>query len=124
MKEKFYDLPIENPLTSARRKAINQHIARNVHLSDSPVSYEWEETGSPVLRITAKPVTLEVRFHSKKVEIYGSAPLWARVLLTGKKKEELRQEIQLILSETGFVGGQPKQTKRTSRTPKPGVKTP
>jgi hypothetical protein len=124
MKEKFYDLPIEHPLTSAKRKAINEHIARNVHLSDSPVHYEWEETGGPVLRITAEPVTLEVRFHSKKVEIYGSAPLWARLLLTGKKKEQLRQEIQSILSETGFVGVQPKERKRVSRTTKPGVSTP
>ena len=38
-----------------------------------------------MLHITAEPVTLEVRFHPKKVEIYGSAPLWARLLLTGKK---------------------------------------
>jgi hypothetical protein len=97
MKEKLYDLPIKNALTSARREALNQHIARNVHLSASPVRYEWDETGGQVLRITADPVTFEVRFHAKKVEIYGSAPLWARLLLTGKKKEQLKHEIQLIL---------------------------
>ena len=119
MKEKFYDLPIENPLTSARREALNEHIARNVHLSDSPVRYEWEETGSPVLHITAEPVTLEVRFYPKKVEIYGSAPLWARLLLTGRKKEQLRQEIQLILSQTGFVTVQLKETKQMSRAQRP-----
>jgi hypothetical protein len=61
---------------------------------------------------------LEVRFHSKKVEIYGSAPFWARLLLTGKKKEQLRQEIQSILVETGFVAVQPKDKKRMSRTPR------
>jgi hypothetical protein len=116
MKEKLYDLPIENPLTSARRKALNQHIARNVHLSDAPVRYEWDETGGQALRIMAEPFTFEVRFHSKKVEIYGSAPLWARLLLTGKKKEQLRQEIQLILLDTGFVAVQPKDTKQKSRT--------
>lgn len=103
MKEKLYDLPIENALTPARREALNQHIARSVHLSESPVRCEWDEPGGQVLRITAEPVRFEVRFHPKKVEIYGSAPLWARLLLTGKKKEQLRQEIQLILSETGFV---------------------
>jgi hypothetical protein len=119
MKEKLYDLPIDNPLTSARRKALNQHIARNVHLSDSPARYEWDESGGQVLRITAEPVTFEVKFHPKKVEIYGSAPLWARLLLAGKKKEQLRQEIQLILSETGFVAVQPKDTKQISRTQRP-----
>ena len=78
--------------------------------------YEWDETGGQVLRITADPVTFEVRFHAKKVEIYGSAPLWARLLLTGKKKEQLKHEIQLILSDTGFVAVRPKDTKQMSRT--------
>ncbi len=108
MKEKFYDLPIDNPLTSARRKAINRHIARNAHLSDAPIHYDWDDTAGEVLRITAQPVTFEVRFHAKKVEVYGSAPLWARLLLTVKKKELLKQEIQLILSDTGFVSVQDK----------------
>ena len=103
MKEKLYDLPIDNPLTSARRKAINSHIARNAHLSESPVQYDWVNKGSEVLRIMAEPVMFEVRFHANKVEIYGSAPLWARLLLTKKKKELLKQEIQLILADTGFV---------------------
>jgi|ERR1700693_294158 len=106
MREKLYDLPIDNPLTSARRKAINSHIARNAHLTHSPVQYDWDNTGGDVLRITAEPVMFEVRFHAKKVEIYGSAPLWARLLFTGKKKELLKQEIQLILSDTGFFACQ------------------
>ncbi len=110
MKKKLYDLPIDNPLTSARRKAINSHIARNAHLSDSPIQYDWDNAGCEVLRITAEPVMFEVRFHSKKVEIYGSAPLWARLLLTAKKKELLKKEIQLILSETGFVVSGQKDT--------------
>jgi hypothetical protein len=103
MKEKLYDLPIDNPLTSARREAINSHIARNAHLSESPVQYDWDTAGGDVLRITAEPVKFEVRFHAKKVEIYGSAPLWARLLFTEKKKELLKQEIQSILSDAGFV---------------------
>jgi hypothetical protein len=106
MKEKLYDIPIDYPLTSARRKAIDRHIARNAHLSDSPVQIDWDKTTGEVLYITADPVKFEVRFHAKKVEIYGSAPLWARLLLTPKKKELLKQEIQLILSDTGFVTSQ------------------
>jgi hypothetical protein len=44
-----------------------------------------------------------VKFHPEKVEIYGSAPLWARLLLTAKRKEELKAQIQSILAEAGFV---------------------
>jgi hypothetical protein len=106
MKEKLYDLPIEHPLTSARRTVINQHLARNAHLSNSPVQYDWDKTEGEVLRITVQPVTFEVRFHAKKVEIYGSGPLWARLLLTAKKKELLKKEIQSILSDAGFVAGE------------------
>ena len=54
----------------------------------------------------ADPMTFEVKFHAQKVEIYASAPLWARLLLTAKKKELLKQEIQSILSGTGFVTGE------------------
>jgi hypothetical protein len=105
MKEKLYDIAIDHPLTSTRRKALNHHIVSNVHLSDVPVSYEWDKKTAEILRITADPMTFEVRFQARKVEIYGSAPLWARLLLTAKKKELLKQQIQSILSDTGFVTG-------------------
>jgi hypothetical protein len=105
MKEKLYDIPIDNPLTSSRRKALDQHIVSKVHLSAAPVRYEWDETAGEVLRITADSMKFEVRFHPKKVEIYGFVPLWARVLFTAKKKALLKQEIQAILSDTGFVTG-------------------
>jgi hypothetical protein len=108
MKEKLYDLPIDNPLTSARREAINQHIDRNAHLSESPVHYDWDNSAGEVLRITAQPVIFEVKFHAKKVEVYGSAPLWARLLLTAKKKELLRLEIQSVLANAGLVSGREK----------------
>jgi hypothetical protein len=105
MKEKLYDIAIDHPLTSTRRKALNQHIVRNVHLSEVPVSYEWDKAATEILHIKADPVTFEVRFQAHKVEIFGSAPLWARLLLTAKKKELLKQQIQSILSDTGFVTG-------------------
>jgi hypothetical protein len=103
MKEKLYDIAIDNPLTSTRRKKLNQHIARNIHFSDVPLRYEWDAEAAEILRIMADPMTFEVKFHANKVEIYGSAPLWARLLLTAKKKELLKQEIQSILSDAGFV---------------------
>ena len=116
MKEKLYDLLIDHPLTTARRKALNQHIVRNAHLSENPVTYKWDKTAGEVLHISAEPVTFEVKFYPKKVEVYGSAPLWARLLLTAKKKEQLRREIQLILADAGFVSVQPEDTKQISGT--------
>jgi hypothetical protein len=113
MKEKLYDIAIDKPLTSARRKALNQHITRDIHLSDVPLRYEWDSKAAEILRITAEPVTFEVKFHAQKVEIYASAPLWARLLLTAKKKELLKQEIQTILSNTGFVTGKKDDSQRT-----------
>jgi hypothetical protein len=103
MKEKLYQIAIDNPLTSARRKALDRYMVSKAHLTDAPVQYEWDEVGGDVLRISADPMKFEVRFHENCVEIYGVAPLWARVLLTANKRELLRQEIQTILSDTGFV---------------------
>jgi hypothetical protein len=105
MREKLYDIAIDHPLTSTRRKALNQHIVRNADLSDVPLRYEWDSKAAEILRIMADPMTFEVKFHAHKVEIYGSAPLWARLLLTAKKKELLKLEIESILSDTGFVTG-------------------
>jgi hypothetical protein len=106
MREKLFDLAIDYSLTAAKRKAINRHLERHSHLSDAPVHCLWDESGGETLRITAHPVTFEVKFQARKVEIYGSAPLWARLLLTEKKKAELKKQIQLILTETGFVAEQ------------------
>jgi hypothetical protein len=39
MKEKLYDIPIDHPLTSARRKALDGHLVCKVQLSTSPVTY-------------------------------------------------------------------------------------
>jgi hypothetical protein len=117
MKEKLYDIAIDHPLTSGRRKALNQHIARNVHLAEVPLRHEWDAKAAEILRITADPVTFEVKFHPQKVEIYASAPLWARLFLTAKKKELLKQEIQSILSDAGFVSGKKDDSRRTRHQP-------
>ena len=108
MKEKLYEIAIDHPLTSARRRAVDRYMVSRVRLSDVPVQYEWDEANGDVLRISADPMKFEVRFHTNSVEIYGVAPLWVRALLTAKKKELLRQEIQTILSDTGFVGNHSK----------------
>jgi hypothetical protein len=102
-KEKIYEFVINRPLTPAKRKAVEKHIEQNAHLSSKPVSYNWDEDDDEVLHIAIEPVLIEVRFQDKKVELYGSAPLWARLLFTEKKKVELKDQIETVLHQAKFV---------------------
>jgi hypothetical protein len=107
-KQKIYEFPIDRPLTPARRKAVEKHIEHNAHLSQKPISYNWDDDDDEVLHIAADPVLIEVRFLDKKVELYGAAPLWARLLFTNKKKIELREQIESILHKAKFVAAKKK----------------
>ena len=102
-KEKIYEFAIERPLTPVRRKAVEKHIERRAKLFAKAVSYRWDEGDDDVLHIEAKPVVIEVRFNGKSVELYGTAPLWARLLFTQQKKNELKEQIQSALQEAKFV---------------------
>jgi hypothetical protein len=102
-KEKIYEFVINRPLTPAKRMAVEKHIEQNAHLSSKPVSYNWDEDDDEVLHIAIEPVLIEVRFQDKKVELYGSAPLWARLLFTEKKKVELKDQIETVLHQAKFV---------------------
>ena len=102
MKEKLYNIPIDHPLNLLRRKAITQHVERNSQDSKVSIQMNWDKNVKEILHIDARPFTFEVIFHPKKVEIFGSAPKWARLLFTNKKREELKQEIKNILSASGF----------------------
>jgi len=111
-KEKIYEFPIDRPLTPAKRKAVEKHIEDNAYLSPRPFSYNWDEEDDEVLHIAAEPVLIEVRFKDKSVELYGSAPLWARLLFTETKKAELKDEIESMLLKAKFVA--PKKSKKTT----------
>jgi hypothetical protein len=101
-REKIYEFALDRPLTPAKRKTVEKYLQKNAHLSPKPVSYSWDEE---VLYIEAKPVLVEVRFQQKRVELYATAPLWARLLFTKQKKVELKEELELILQKTKFVVG-------------------
>jgi len=102
-KEKLYDFPIDHPLTPARRKTVEKHVKQNARLFPQPVSYGWDEDDDKILHIVAQPVQIEVRFREKSVELYGAAPLWARLLFTKQKKVVLREQIESILYLAKFV---------------------
>jgi hypothetical protein len=98
--DKIYEFAIDEPLTAARRKGIGQEIKKNAHLSPKPLTFEWNED---TLLISAEPVKAEVRFHPKKVELFASAPFWARLLFTEKKKLQLKEQIEIGLRKGGFI---------------------
>ncbi|MGA9216187.1 MAG: hypothetical protein WBZ54_13255, partial [Methylocella sp.] len=113
-KEKIYEFAIDRPLTPAKRKAVEKHIEHNAHLSPKPVSYNWDEDDDEVLHIAIEPVLIEVRFQDKKVELYGAAPLWARILFTKKRKGEIKDQIESVLHKAKFVAARKSKNKTTN----------
>jgi hypothetical protein len=119
VKEKIYEIPIDQPLTAKRRKTIDKYISGNGHLLPLKIKITHEWDGDEVLRINTPPVAWEIIFESETVDIYGSGPLWARLLFTKKKQEMLKEQIVLLLHDTGFINGKPKNAK-----PVTGLKRP
>jgi hypothetical protein len=121
-KEKIYDIPITSPLTLNKRKVIDKYITGNARLNiaafNITVSHEWHKDDD-VLFIKTPPVHWEIIFDGKNVEVYGVGPLWARLLFTEKKRILLREQITLLLHETGFLAKKPKGVK-----PAAGIKRP
>jgi hypothetical protein len=101
--EKIFDFPIDSPLNAAKRKTVERQIKQNAHLSPKPVSFRWNEDDDDVLHIEAEPLLIEVRFQPKKVELFATAPLWARLLFTKQRKAELKEEIESVLQKAKFV---------------------
>ena len=114
MKEKIDEFPVSQPLTTARRRAVDKMIAENASRSPWPIKHSWAESGDR-LEVTTKPVEWEIVFHADKVEIFGRGPLWARLLFTKKKRQLLHDGVAAALKELGFL-----KPKKAVRTKAPG----
>ncbi len=102
--EQFYVFPIDSGLDSSKRKLIETEISENATLFERDVEYKWLKRGDEkFLRILASPVTIEIVFYDDRVELYGTAPAWARALFTNARKQELKQRIQEVLLAAGFI---------------------
>ena len=102
--EQFFVFPIEAPLTSKKRLAIEAQIDENAQIFERAVEYKWLKRGDEkFLRIFVDPVTIEIVFFDDRVELYGAAPTWARLLLTNARKSELKDRIEKVLVGAGFV---------------------
>jgi hypothetical protein len=102
--EQFYVFAIDSPLTSQKRLALEAEIYENAELLERKVECKWlKREDEKFLRILADPVTIEIVFYDDRVELYGAAPAWARVLLTNARKTELKDRIEQALLNAGFV---------------------
>lgn len=102
--DKFYVFQIDSPLTAEKRRAIDAQIVENAALFEREVSFKWLKRGEEkFLRILVDPVTIEVVFFDDRVECYGAAPAWARLLFTRARKEELKDHLEKVLVGAGFV---------------------
>jgi hypothetical protein len=123
-REKIYEFAIDRPLTQARRNTVEKQIEANAHLSPKPISYHWDEEDDEVLHIEAEPLVIEVIFKGKTVELFATAPLWARLLFTKQRKSELKEQIEAVLQKAKFmIARKPKpQKSKFAATKKPNLK--
>ncbi|WP_374546504.1 hypothetical protein [Rhodoblastus sp.] len=120
--EQFYVFPVHSPLTAEKRRAIDAQITENAALFEREVSFKWLKRGEEkFLRILVNPVTIEIVFFDDRVECYGAAPAWARLLFTKARKEELKAHLQEVLIGAGFMtaADQPAR-ERADRAPRYG----
>lgn len=102
--EQFYVFPIQSGLNAQKRKIVEAQINENAQLFEQKVAYKWLKRGEEkFLRILAEPVTIEIVFHDDRVELFGAAPAWARLLFTAARKKELQQRIREVLLAAGFI---------------------
>jgi hypothetical protein len=103
--EQFYAYDIVSPLTPDKRILIDRHIDDNATAFGKNVTRSWHqsEEEEQFLRIFVEPVTIEIVFLDRRVELYGTAPTWARMLFTTERKELLRERIEEVLIGAGFV---------------------
>ncbi|GLK76725.1 hypothetical protein GCM10008171_19790 [Methylopila jiangsuensis] len=105
-RQKIYEFDIDAPLNDERREALEANIEKNAGLSPKPFEYGWEEDAD-ILHILIDPADIEVEFLDDKVELYVTAPAWAKVGFTAKKKAELQRLVETVLRESEFISAQP-----------------
>lgn len=106
--EQFYVFPIVSVLDAKKRKLIETGIAENPELYGRKVEHKWLKRGDEkFLRILIDPVTIEIVFFPDRIECYGAAPAWARLLFTKSEKAKLKNRIEEALILAGFVDPAP-----------------
>ena len=101
MREKINEYPIDRPLTAGRRQKLDPFMKDYAGRLARPFAHRWDESGS-ILFLETSPVEWEFVFHPKRVEVFGSAPLWVKLLFTEKRRNALNEMILEMLEGAGF----------------------
>jgi hypothetical protein len=103
--EQFYAYDVLCPLTQERKAFIEKQIDDNAAAFGKDVTRSWHrgQEDEDFLRILVDPVIIEIVFLKERIELYGAAPTWARLLFTSDRKEELKTRIEEVLIVVGFV---------------------
>ena len=101
-REKIFEFSIEKPLNATRRKSLEKNIEKNASLAPKDFEYGWDEEDDNLLHIVIDPVEIEISFLADKVELFATAPLWARVAFTQKRKAEVKQLVETVLTDSKF----------------------
>lgn len=117
--EQFYAFAIDESLTPQRRAIIEKSIDDNAEAFGRNVTHGWHSReGENFLRINVEPVVIEIVFADGRIELYGAAPVWARLLFTSAHKEQLRERIEEVLIAAGFTSA---EKLLAQKTPKRGL---
>jgi len=114
-KNKLFEFEIDRPLTAAKRKVVEKHIAELAEGAEKPVTFAWDEEDDHILHVAIDPAEIEIHFEDLLVELYVGVPLWARALFTERRKNELRDLVADVLEKAKFVTP-PKAPKSTVDT--------
>jgi hypothetical protein len=117
MKEKINEYTIDRPITVARRKKIDRFIAANAGRLGRAFSAQWDESGR-VLTLASDPVEWQFIFHPDRVEAYGSAPFWVKMLFTEKRRRAVDDVVMQMLEEAGFLGAAEAAAPRKGKAPR------
>ncbi len=91
------------PLSSDKRQEIEVQILANIAVFGREPSYAWKARKSEeFLRILVDPFVLELVFLERTIELYGTAPAWARLLFTKTRRAELADTAESVLKNSGF----------------------
>jgi hypothetical protein len=110
MQEKIYEFKITQPLTSERRKAIGVLIEENAHRIPWEITYSWSKDKTQLV-VNSKLMRVHAVFHPTKIVVFRDAKLWARMLLTKKKQEQMQSGLVNVLKKLGFF-----ETKKAAKS--------
>lgn len=95
--------PVVRPIAAETRQAVEAAISQNLSDFNKEPVYRWASRPTEdVLRIGIDSFVLELVFLDRAVQFYGAAPVWAKLLFTKARQDQLADTAERVLQQTGF----------------------